>query len=56
MTNREWWDWKIQRNRDRDTDTNHLLVEQGWRVIRVWEHEDPREAAAAIAFAVRDRR
>ncbi|MGQ2911093.1 very short patch repair endonuclease [Aeromicrobium sp.] len=52
-TNREWWDWKIQRNRDRDTDTNRLLDEAGWTVVRVWEHEDPAAAADRIEQLVR---
>ncbi|WP_255354065.1 very short patch repair endonuclease [Aeromicrobium sp. Leaf291] len=52
-TNREWWDWKIQRNRDRDADTNRLLDEQGWTVVRVWEHEDPATAANRIEQLVR---
>lgn len=52
-TNREWWDWKIQRNRDRDADTNSLLAEHGWDVVRVWEHENPAKAAERIARSVR---
>lgn len=52
-TNREWWDWKIARNQVRDADTNRLLGEQGWTVVRVWEHEDAEIAAARIAEIVR---
>lgn len=33
-----WFD-KIQRNRERDSKINALLIEQGWGVIRIWEHE-----------------
>lgn len=54
--NREWWDWKIQRNRDRDADTNCLLDKQGWTVVRVWEHEDPVAAADRIEVLVRPAR
>lgn len=53
QTNREWWDWKIQRNRDRDLDTNRLLEDQGWIVVRVWEHEDSATAADRIERLVR---
>jgi DNA mismatch endonuclease (patch repair protein) len=56
VTNREWWDWKIKRNRDRDQDTDRLLTDQGWRVIRVWEHEEPGKAAESIATAVHEGR
>jgi len=54
-TNREWWDWKLERNQDRDKDTDRLLADQGWRVIRVWEHEDPVDAAARIRDCVLER-
>ena len=51
---REWWDWKIQRNKDRDADTNRLLAEHGWRVVRVWEHEKPAEAVERAKAPRRD--
>lgn len=54
--NREWWDWKIQRNRDRDADTNRLLAEHGWAVLRVWEHERPSDAAKRVEALVAVRR
>lgn len=49
-TNAEWWAWKFETIRSRDSDTNRLLSENGWRVVRVWEHEDPLEAARNIAY------
>jgi len=55
-TNREWWDWKIAKNVSRDRDTNTVLIKQGWTVIRIWEHEDPRLAAERVATVVRSRR
>jgi len=51
-TNSEWWTWKIQRNKDRDTDTNERLGELGWAVVRVWEHEDPEVAADRVLRTV----
>jgi DNA mismatch endonuclease, patch repair protein len=53
--NSEFWTEKIQANRQRDTDVDQLLSNAGWQVIRVWEHEDPREAARLIEVAVRSR-
>lgn len=47
-TNREWWDWKLQRNKDRDTDTNRRLMELGWTVLRIWEHEPVDEAVEKV--------
>ena len=52
-TNAAFWAEKVEKNRARDLETNHLLSEAGWTVIRVWEHENPREAAQDIAQVVR---
>jgi DNA mismatch endonuclease (patch repair protein) len=38
-SNREFWSNKISGNIARDQKVNNLLSEQGWKVIRVWEHE-----------------
>lgn len=46
--NSEWWKWKVQRNRDRDRDTDRQLEAAGWAVLRIWEHEDPGEAAERV--------
>lgn len=39
QANREYWDPKIARNRERDADTDRRLADAGWLVVRVWEHE-----------------
>ncbi len=39
--NAEFWQNKIEQNQARDLDTNKQLKKAGWRVVRVWEHEDP---------------
>ena len=54
--NADWWRWKIERNQTRDRDTDGLLSEAGWEVIRVWEHEDPGLAARRVADIVWRRR
>ncbi|HUV02481.1 MAG TPA: very short patch repair endonuclease [Desulfobacteria bacterium] len=46
--NAEFWEQKIKQNQERDTDTTRQLKAAGWRVIRVWEHEDPERAALKI--------
>lgn len=53
--NAEWWKAKIERNRLRDRDTDERLTADGWLCLRVWEHEDPVEAATKIASLVRQR-
>ena len=36
-TNTEYWQTKVQRNRDRDSVVRKSLVEAGWRVVTIWE-------------------
>ncbi|MFF3864247.1 very short patch repair endonuclease [Micromonospora sp. NPDC001898] len=51
--NDQFWHEKIDRNRIRDRETNQILAEAGWIVIRIWEHEDPTDAASWIEEVVR---
>lgn len=53
--NAEYWRAKIEGNRRRDAETDRRLAEAGWVVVRVWEHEDPEEAALKVAAAVAGR-
>lgn len=39
QTNREYWQQKINRNIELAEQNNQKLANDGWRVIRVWEHE-----------------
>ena len=34
-----FWSEKVTRNRGRDAETDRLLSDDGWTVIRAWEHE-----------------
>lgn len=54
--NAEFWRAKLRRNVERDRETDRRLAEAGWIVVRVWEHESPRDAADRIAAVVRSRR
>jgi DNA mismatch endonuclease, patch repair protein len=47
-TNVAYWSAKIERNRERDAETDALLADAGWTVVRVWEHEDPRQGADRV--------
>jgi DNA mismatch endonuclease (patch repair protein) len=38
-SNRKYWDAKLTRNRQRDRSVTLLLRKNGWRVLRIWEHE-----------------
>jgi DNA mismatch endonuclease (patch repair protein) len=54
---KKFWREKIERNRARDRRTFAALRRQGWRVLRVWEHEivaDPFSALARIRRFIED--
>ena len=36
-TNRDYWEIKFRRNKERDRKVNHILRTRGWRVARIWE-------------------
>ena len=55
-SNTEYWRPKIARNVERDAEINARLQAEGWQVLRFWSHEDPVEAAATVAGAVRAHR
>jgi DNA mismatch endonuclease (patch repair protein) len=46
--NAEFWKNKIKRNQERDAETNKLLKKAGWKVVRVWEHENPEKVSQNI--------
>lgn len=52
-TNREWWRSKLDRNAERDRDTDRRLRDASWTVLRFWEHENVVNAADIIEIAVR---
>lgn len=55
-TNPEFWSAKVQRNRERDLDTDRLLTEAGWTSARFWEHESTDEIVDRIIELVRTAR
>lgn len=54
--NAEFWAEKLETNRKRDTETDDLLRSEGWLPVRIWEHEDPEEAAEKVCGLVLARR
>lgn len=38
-SNQEFWDKKINRNRERDKEIDKYYIERGWNLKRIWEHE-----------------
>jgi DNA mismatch endonuclease (patch repair protein) len=54
-SNATFWADKVAGNRTRDRDTDSRLADAGWVSVRVWEHEDPVEAARRVEDVVRGR-
>lgn len=53
--NSDWWTAKLAANHTRDEDTDRLLREAGWHVVRIWEHESVEDAVAAVRAALEAR-
>jgi DNA mismatch endonuclease (patch repair protein) len=54
-TNRHYWAPKLLRNQRRDVAVTEALRRNGWRVIRVWEHEAPGSVVRKIERALSGR-
>lgn len=48
--NASYWCAKFARTKSRDEETNGLLRDAGWGVLRIWEHE-PVESATKMVLA-----
>jgi DNA (cytosine-5)-methyltransferase 1 len=51
-SNTKWWADKIAANQRRDKEVARQLTAAGWRVLVVWEHEPPEDAAERIELAL----
>lgn len=54
--NAAFWKRKLERNQQRDMETDAALHQSGWEVVRVWEHEEVAEAADRVEDVLRARR
>lgn len=50
--NRAFWSKKLADNARRDRAQTDALERAGWRVVRVWEHEPPADAADRVSVAL----
>jgi DNA mismatch endonuclease (patch repair protein) len=53
-SNRDFWVAKIEGNKRRDAETDRLLVEKGWFVVRVWEHTPIEDAVALVRLGLEE--
>lgn len=54
----EFWVTKIVKNRERDLKVTRQLRKEGWKVIRVWEHQltnSPEKAVSRVQTALLER-
>lgn len=54
--NADYWLPKLERNVARDRLVDEALTEQGWLVLRAWEHEAPNDVAQRVVRVVSTRR
>jgi len=54
VKNTHYWTAKLRRNVERDVLVNRSLAKEGWRVLRIWEHESPVQAASCVQKFVLD--
>jgi DNA mismatch endonuclease (patch repair protein) len=54
--NSAYWLAKLARNRERDQRNNEGLIEAGWRIVRLWEHESVERGVEAIRSAISEQR
>jgi DNA mismatch endonuclease (patch repair protein) len=48
VNNRAFWKEKMETNTARDRRVNRTLREDGWRVLRIWEHDLARRGEARL--------
>lgn len=46
--NRAFWKKKFAANKARDRRVNRVLRKEGWRVLRIWEHDLAKRGAACV--------
>jgi DNA mismatch endonuclease (patch repair protein) len=54
-SNSAWWAEKIEANRVRDRRNDAVLARDGWKVIRIWEHQVSGPYLAKLEAIIRKR-
>jgi len=53
QTRKNFWKEKINRNMQRDKDINRHYKKDGWKILRIWEHEIKKDAEKAAGKIVK---
>lgn len=51
-SNTEYWDKKLERNKERDLEINRYYQDLGWNILRIWEHEIKEDMEKAVFKAL----
>jgi len=51
--NSEYWTAKLARNAERDSRNTEMLEAEGWKVVRIWEHEPIQQASEMVMTRLR---
>ena len=51
-SNQDYWIPKLEDNVDRDRANAKWLRAAGWRVLRIWEHDDPKAVGVEVLSAL----
>ena len=51
-TRKDYWVAKIERNKKRDAEVNEHYQNNGWHVLRIWEHEMTKDCDDVIARTI----
>lgn len=52
-SNLKYWKKKIERNKQRDKEVNQYYKKEGWKVMRIWEHEIQKNPEKSIGKIVK---
>lgn len=53
-SNLAYWEPKLRANVERDERASAALAQEGWNVVRIWEHVSPSQAAQAVVARLAD--
>jgi DNA mismatch endonuclease, patch repair protein len=51
-TNTSFWSAKLEANESRDRTQDRLLLESGWHVLRIWEHQSVEDGLEMVTTAL----
>lgn len=53
-SNLDYWENKLSRNKKRDEEVTSYYIDQGWHILRIWEHEVKKEFDLTIQKIIRE--